>query len=518
MAFREVSVVQIKEALRRWLRGEGERPIAHGVGIDRKTARRYITAAIELGVDRGGGEEQLTEELIGQLVERVRPRRPDGHGDAWRSLLAEEPHIRDWLSQDLTVTKIGILLARRGVGVPPRTLARFAVERCGAGRRTITVRVDDPPPGRECQVDFGRLGLVADGEKRRVCQGLIFTACFSRHQFVWPTFLQTTEEVIRGFEAAWGYFGGVFPVVIPDNMRSIVIQAENTAPRFNDVFMEYAQSRGFLIDAARVATPTDKPRVERVVHYVQKNFFAGEEFVDLADCRAHAETWCSETAGLRIHGTTQCRPIEAFRAEELALLLPLAGAPFDTPKWSEPKVHRDFHVEVDKALYSVPHHLIGRHLRARRDTMTVKLYLKGELVKVHPRKAPGQRSTDPADFPSGKEIYATRDVERLGRMAADYGEAIGVFAAAILDTPLPWTRMRQVYRLLGLVKKWGPSRVDQACARALDAEVVDVNLVSRMLERAREATEPDARPGPVLIQGRFARDTSEFATMAEKGR
>ncbi len=61
MAFREVSVVQVKEALRRWLRGEGERPIAQGVGIDRKTARRYIAAAIELGEDRSGGEEQLSD-------------------------------------------------------------------------------------------------------------------------------------------------------------------------------------------------------------------------------------------------------------------------------------------------------------------------------------------------------------------------------------------------------------------------------------------------------------------------
>ena len=120
-------------------------------------------------------------------------------------------------------------------------------------------------------------------------------------------------------------------------MKSIVIAAENTAPRFNDTFMEYAQSRGFVIDAARVATPTDKPRVERVVHYVQNNFFAGEEFIDLADCRVRAETWCSTTAGLRIHGTTQCRPLEAFRAEELPLLLPLPGAPFDMPDVVRPQ-------------------------------------------------------------------------------------------------------------------------------------------------------------------------------------
>jgi hypothetical protein len=271
--------------------------------------------------------------------------------------------------------------------------------------------------------------------------------------FVWPTFTQTTADVIAGFEAAWLYFGGVLPVVIPDNMASIVVKAENIAPRFNEVFFEYAQSRGFSIDAARVATPTDKPRVERTVPYVRNNFFAGEMFVDLTDCRARAQRWCTETAGMRIHGSTQCRPIEAFRAEELPVLLSLPGVAFDVPKWSEPKVHRDFHVEVDKALYSAPYRLIGHLVKARRDSTTVKLYLRGELVKVHPHKAPGQRSTDPADLPTGTEIYATRDLDRLRRPAADHGEAIGTYATALLDTPLPWTKMRQVYRLLGLVKK-----------------------------------------------------------------
>ncbi len=103
-------------------------------------------------------------------------------------------------------------------------------------------------------------------------------------------------------------------------------------------------------------------------------------------------------------------------------------------------------------------------------------------------------------------------------MAADHGEAIGIYAGALLDTPLPWTKMRQVYRLLGLVKKWGATLVEQACRRALDAEAVDVNLVSRMLERGREGTESDARPDPVVIQGRFARDPSEFTAAKETRR
>ena len=516
MAYAEVSVVQIKEALRLWLDGRGERPVARGAGVDRKTARRYITAAVELGVDRDGGEEQLTDELIGQMVERVRPSRPDGHGEAWRRLLAEEDQIKKWVKQELAVVKIGISLDRKGVTVPHRTLARFAVERCGAGRRTTTVRVDDPPPGQECQVDFGKLGLVADGDRRRVCQGLIFTACCSRHTFVWPTFSQTTEAVIEGFEAAWAFFGGVFPVVIPDNMKSIVIEAENTAPRFNDVFLEYAQFRGFVADPARVRTPTDKPRVERTVPYVRNNFFAGETFHDLADCREQAERWCVETAGMRVHGTTQCRPLEAFRTEEAGLLLALPDEPFDVPVWSDPKVHRDFHVQVDKALYSAPHRLLGQTLKARRDSKTVKLYFRGELVKVHLRIPPGQRHTDEADMPDGTEVYATRDIDKLKRMAARHGDAIGVYAEVLLDNRLPWTKMRQVYRLLGLVKKWAADRVELACQRALDAETVDVNLVSRMLERAREDTDPDERPEGVIVQGRFFRDPSEFTSKEQR--
>ncbi|MGH9086869.1 MAG: IS21 family transposase, partial [Acidimicrobiales bacterium] len=181
MAFREVLVVQVKEVLRRWLDCDGERPAARSVGIAHSTARNYICAAIELGVDRAGGEEQLTDELIGQVCERVRPHRTDGHGESWQALFAEETQMKQWVDDGLTVVKVGILLRRRGVEVLHRTLARFCVQRCEAGRRKSTVRVEDPPPGRELQVDFGGLGLIPDGERRRVCQALIFTACFSRH-------------------------------------------------------------------------------------------------------------------------------------------------------------------------------------------------------------------------------------------------------------------------------------------------------------------------------------------------
>jgi hypothetical protein len=118
---------------------------------------------------------------------------------------------------DLTVVKIGVLLERQGVAVPYRTLHRFCAERCGYGRAgATTVRVADGEPGAECQLDFGYLGLIADpvtGRQRKV-HALIFTACYSRHMFVWLSFTQTLAAFTAGCEAAWAFFGGVITAVL----------------------------------------------------------------------------------------------------------------------------------------------------------------------------------------------------------------------------------------------------------------------------------------------------------------
>lgn len=522
MAFREVPVFEVREVLRLWLRGEGIRPVERLSGVNRKTVRRYVDAAIGLGLRQDGGELQLTDEFLGSVVEAVRPHRSDGHGEAWRVLSAHHDRIKAWLDEGLTAVKVHDLLTREGIVVPERTLHRYALEECGHGRRPkTTVRVADGEPGDELQVDFGRMGLLFDPEagRNRVCQALIFTACYSRHTFVWLTFRQTTADVIDGFEAAWAFFGGIFATVVPDNMGTVVDKANPTDPRFNQAFIEYAQARGFVVDAARVRSPQDKPRVERTVPFVRNSFFAGETFVDLADAQRRAEEWCRVRAGMRIHGTTQARPAELFAAVEAPALAPAPAARYDLPIYATAKVHRDHHIEVAKALYSVPGNLIGTRVDVRADRALVKVFSRGQLVKVHPRTAPGGRITDAADLPAERTTYALRDIEHLKRMAADHGPAVGTFAAILLDGPLPWTKMRQAYALLGLVKKWGPERVDAACARALEVEAVNVGLIGRMLERATENAAPAAATPPAtVLTGRFARDPEHFATTTPKRR
>jgi len=511
MAFREVAVTEIREVLRAWLAGAGLRQVAAQAGVDRKTARRYVQAAAEAGLARDGGPGQLSDELAGQVAEAVRPVRPGGHGRAWEQLEGCREQIAGQVKAGLSVVKIGVLLERRGVVVPYRTLHRFCVERCGFGRTAATVRVADGERGAECQIDFGYLGLLADpvtGRQRKV-HALIFTACYSRHMFVWLSFTQTLAAFIAGCDAAWSFFGGVFKVVVPDNASAIVAEADAANPRFTAGWLDYAQHCGFATDAARVRSPKDKPRVERAVQYVRGNFFAGETFAGLSDAQDRAQAWCRDVAGARIHGTIQARPAEVFAEHEAAVLLPLPAAAYDVPAFARVKVHRDFHVEIGRALYSAPKEYLGCHLDARADSALVKLFHRGQLVKAHPRQPPGRRVTDPADLPAEKTTYAMRDVASLAAAARRHGDAIGVYAERLLDADLPWTKMRQVYRLLGLVRRYGPGPVDTACQRALDLDVVNVTKIASMLEKATENTPPPPRPA-VAATARFARDPAEY--------
>jgi transposase len=510
MAYREVSVVEVREVLRGWLSGAGLRVVAAQAGVDRKTARRYVAAAQAAGLTREDRFEQVTDEIVGAVVASVRPARPSGHGSAWQQLTEYQQLITEWVEQDLTLVKIATLLGRRGVDVPYRTLHRFAVACCGFGGKDETVRVADGDPGVELQLDFGNVGSLHDpaAGRKRLLRALIFTAVYSRHMFVWLSFSQRLDDVIAGCEAAWVFFGGVFKVLVPDNMSAVVADADPVNPKYTNGWLDYAQHCGFVTDAARVRRPKDKPRVERAVQYVRSSCMAGETFAGLDQARLHARTWCIQVAGQRIHGTTQQRPMEHFRAEE-AGLLPVP-APYDVPLFKSCKVHRDFHLEIGKALYSVPKAYIGQHVDVRADSQLVKVFWHGQLVKTHPRQRPGGRWTDPDDLPAHKAGYAMRDLDRLIAAAGEHGPDVGIYAQRLLDDPLPWTRMRAVYRLLGLTRRYGSVAVNTACGKALDLDVISVTKIDAMLQRGNQ-TQPIPATRPAAAGARFARDPAEFA-------
>ena len=287
-----------------------------------------------------------------------------------------------------------------------------------------------------------------------------------------PTFEETTARAIEACEAAWEFFGGIFKVLIPDNTKAIIITADPLAPRITPAFLEYAQARHFHIDPARVRHARDKGRVERAVPGVRDDCFAGEVLTTLDDARAWGRHWCLNDYGLRRHSRTQRRPLEHFQAEEQGLLLPAPTTPYDIPLWAEPKVGRDQLAVVDKALYSIPHPYVGQRLTARADR-TSSASMRAAAIKTHARQAPAANPSTPAITPSSAVSMRCAMSRRCGaRPSRRRGDR--PLAAALLDSPLPWTRMRRVYALLGLVRRYGAARVTEACTVALAADMLDV--------------------------------------------
>jgi transposase len=514
MAYREVTMIEITEVLRQWVAGGRRKQIARRLGLDLKTVRRYVRTAERCGLRPTADAVALTEAEVTTVLTALDAKPPRPVGPGWQECEAHRGFIDERLRAGLRLSKIRRLLARQGITIPGATLYRFATRVLGVGRRAATIPVADGVPGEELYVDTGWMThLLPDATgKRRRFRAWIFTPGVSRYRFVYPCFGETTASAIEACEAAWRFYGGVFRVLIPDNTRAIITTADPLQPRVVPAFLEYAQARGFVIDPARVRRPTDKARVERTVPYVRDDCFGGEDLATLAAAGGRAVGWCHDEAGMRRHARTQRLPREHFEAVERAALLPLPTTAYDVPLWAEPKIARDQHAQVARALYSLPTQFVGRRLRARADRTTVRFYDGALVVKIHPRRPPGGRSTDPADFPADKAVYALRDVTALARMAAAHGPTIGAYAHALLAGPLPWTRMRRVYALLGLVKRYGATRVDAMCTVALDADLVDVTRLKRMLMLA--TVPPGPAPRRAIPSARFLRPATSYTLAA----
>lgn len=512
-------MIEIREVIRRWQAQQKLREIARETGLDRKTVRRYVAALEALG---GAQDALLDDALVHEVGKRVQTReQPDPSVERTR-LLEHRDRIKNWLTAvpPLRLTKVHTLLYRdHTVDVSYATLRRFAMDELAWGKRKPTVLVADAPPGEEAQVDFGLMGMMYDpqaGRSRRL-HALVVTLCFSRYQFVWPTWDQTTAAVCEGLDEAWRFFGGIVPRIIPDNASSMVSRADPLSPTIVEAFADYTQARGLFVDAARVQSPKDKGRVENQIAYVRESWFAGEEFPHLQAARESARAWCRDIAGARIHGTTRAVPREVFEREELPSLRAAPMDDYDVPHWADAKVHPDHHIQVLKSLYSVPTRFIGKSVRVRADRRTVRIYLRTELIKTHPRMAVGKRSTDPNDYPQHLRGYAMRSVDALLARANERGEHVSLFAQRLLGGPLPWTTMRQGYELLRLCDRHGDARVDALCKRALDFEVIDVPRIGRMLKLAIAGEERASEDGklrtlPNAASPRFARSRDLFAT------
>lgn len=515
MADKEYTVIEIVDVLRRQLSGDKISVIARATAMDRKTVRKYIRIAEGKGLT---ADCQLEEIAQAVFLEVNGGKTDEGNGrDAL--LLPHKGLIVDWLEHEhLTLTKVHMKLLRAGVEASYSSLYRFVQEHIGAGN-SGTVRMAETEPGEVAEVDFGRLGYLFDKtvNRLRALHALVVTLVFSRNQYVYVTHKQDLPALIGGIEEAWEFFGGVTRRLIIDNMKAAVVKSSRYEPIFNRTFLEYSQYQGFIIDPAVARHPQGKATVERQIPYVRENFYKGEQFIDREHVQREALKWCTDVAGMRIHGTTRKRPGIVFEEQEKALLLPAREERFDIPKWGTVTVHPDHHIRFGNALYSLPTEYIGKKVEIRTDSRLTRIYHQGAVIKTHPVVPEGKRSTDYGDYPAHKTPYAMRNCDYYIAKAKEAGSNCGSFMEQLLAGDFPWSKLRQAQKLLRLSEKYGTARVEQACVRSLSFSLIDVFRLERIITQAfGNETEKGGDKRGIVIPARFGRPAEYFTKKKEE--
>jgi transposase len=297
----------------------------------------------------------------------------------------------------------------------------------------LPVRRMEVEAGHEAQVDFGRGAPVVDVDgKRRTTWVFRIVLSHSRKAYAEAVFRQTTDDFLRSMENAFAHFSGVPRTLVIDNLRAAVKQADWFDPELCPKARAFAEHYGTAILPTRPYTPQHKGKVENGVKYVKSNALKGRVFTSLAEQNQHLSDWEAKVADLRIHGTTRQQVIGFFNRVEKPRLLPLPVSRFELFQESLRRVHRDGHVQLQGAYYSVPPEFLGQELWARWDGRTVRLFdRKMKPIALHAQKQPGAFSTIAAHIHphkiSGIEKgtdWLLGQVDRIGPQSRAWAQAV----------------------------------------------------------------------------------------------
>lgn len=496
----------LRDLVHRLRLGESERGIAKDLGLARETVRKYHQWAAQHGFLQSDHPLPDDATLLLACGEASRPLRQPS---------SVEPHretVLALLQQGVEMTAIYERLRDNyGYAGSYSAVRRFVHHVCPT-EPAVVVRVHSSP-GEEAQVDFGAVGRLYDpaSEQLRSAYAFVATLSYSRHQYAELVFDQSTPTWIALHRRAFDSWQGVPHRVVPDNLKAAVLQALVHEPVLSEAYRRLAQHYGFIISPTRPYTPQHKGKVENGIHYLQRNFMAGQEFADITIANQRLAMWVRERAGSRRHGTTHQAPLHLFREHEQAALGPLPAEPFELTDTRPVKVHPDCHVVIHGSYYSVPYRYVGHTLDAYIGERVIELFSGQELVVTHERaRQLGEWKTRREHYPPDKAAYLERTPERCRVLAAQIGPATRQVVDVLLgDRPLD--QLRTVQAIVRLAETVGEVRLEAACARALHFGDPHYRRIKDILNAAldREPLPISSAPVPARIFA-FARSCTEF--------
>ena len=497
---------RLRDLINRMRAGESERQIARDMDISRTTVRKYHELAEPHGYLRPDHPLPDDATLRSAFGPGPQPRPVTSSVEPYQDV------VQRLVDQGVEMTAIFQRLHDNHGYTGSYSAIRRYVHRVNPHTPEAIVRVHTAP-GEELQVDFGSVGQLYHPGHGCLRPAYVFVAtlCYSRHQYAELVFDQKTPTWIALHRRAFESLGGVPKRVVPDNLKPAVLQALIHDPVLGEAYRRMGLHYDFLISPTEPGRPQHKGKVENGVHYVQRNFMAGQEFVDGLVANQHLKVWITDVAGTRMHGTTHQAPLKLFDEYERAALLPLPAEPFTLCEVKPVKVHPDCHVTLAGSYYSVPYRYIGQTLEAYLSERVVELYQGTTLVATHVRcTEPGQWRTRLDDYPSDKAQYLIRTPDYCRQIATRIGPSTAQVVEALLGER-PLDRLRAVQGILRLEETVGRQRLEAACARAIYygdlryrriRDILNAALDREPLPEAPSATEP--------LTFAFARSATEF--------
>ena len=496
----------LRELIHRLRSGDTERRIARDLHVSRPTIHKYHLLAEQHGFLAAGTPLPEDAVLLQALGPAPQPPRAASTVEPYRET------VQTLLGQGVEMAAIYARLHDDHTYTGTYSSVRRFVHHLCPVEPEAVVRVHTAP-GEEAQVDFGPVGLLYDPLRGCARPAYVFVAtlCFSRHQYAELVFDQKIPTWIGLHRRAFESWGGVPRRLVPDNLKAAVLQVLVDGPVLGEAYRRMAQHYGFIISPTRPATPEHKGKVENGVHYVQRNFLAGQDFADIDIANQRLRVWVRDVAGTRCHGTTHQAPLRLFAEQEQSALLLLPAEAFSLCAVKPVKVHPDCHVTIDGSYYSVPYCYIGQTLDAYVGERVVQLFKGTELVATHERaRAAGVWHTRQEHYPPDKAAYLTHTPERCRQIASRIGPATAEVVAHLL-AERPLDRLRSVQAILRLEESVGDTRLEAACARALYFGPASYRQIKDILNAALDRDPlPDAPASLPPRSFAFARTGAEF--------
>jgi transposase len=360
--------------------------------------------------------------------------------------------------------------------------------------------------GAAMQTDYaGQTVPIIDPLTGEIRPAQIFVAVLpaSLLTFAYASFSQRLPDWIEGQQRALSFFGGVTKAIVCDNLKAGVAKPLWFEPTINATFAAFAEHYDTTVLPARPKRPKDKAKVEGSVLIVERWILArlrNEQFFGLADLNIRISQLLNDLNNRPMRRIGKSRR-QFFEEIERAALAPLPATAFEYAEWKSAKVHPDYHVEVDKAFYSVPHRLIGRQVEVRLTSRIVEIFHDHQRVASHRRTS--QRAghvTVNEHMPKTHQHYANTTPASLIKQAAKVGGNTAILVERLMrNRPHPQQGYRAAQGVLSLSRRYGPERLEAACERALTINALSYSSVSTILksglDQAPSAAEP-VKPAP----------------------